>query len=198
VLAVADLGSQAVGAVRGNKQQFGTVLGGDRCEGWLDGVLAEEDGGSAEGGVEGLEGVAGTEALVFGERVIARQDEFSVHVLQLAGDVERGAVVGDAVVELGETEEHGGVPGADGYRSQALVGGGEAELRRCEVAAEVELRKDDQLGALGYRLGGQFPSAVEIRLELSDDWGNLTDGDLHHRKSTSVSATLVGWSYGEK
>ncbi len=28
VLAVADLGSQAVGAVRGNKQQFGTVVGG--------------------------------------------------------------------------------------------------------------------------------------------------------------------------
>ncbi len=78
-----------------------------------------------------MEGVAGTEALVFGERVIARQDEFSVHMPQLAGDVERGAVVGDAVVELGETEEHGGVPGAD-----RLPLAGTGRWRRGRTAAE--------------------------------------------------------------
>lgn len=125
MLAVADLGSQAVGAVRGNQQRLGTVVDGDRCERWLDGVLAEEDTGPAERGVEGTERVAGTEALAFGERMMTRQDELAVHMPQLAGNEERGAVIGNAVVEFGETEEHGGVPGADGCCSQALVGGGE-------------------------------------------------------------------------
>lgn len=144
-------------------------MGGDRCEGWLDGVLAE-DGGPAERGVEGTERVAGTEAVAFGERMITRQDELAVHMPQLARDVERCAVVGDAVVEFGETEEHGGVPGADGCRSQALVGCGEGELRRSEVAAEVELRKDDQLGALGYRW------VVSSRVRSRFAWSSPTTG----------------------
>jgi len=88
----------------------------------LDGVLAEQDGGSAEWGVHGAERVAGMEVLAFSEWVVAGQDELAVDMAWLSGDEECGAVIGDAVVGFGETEKHGGISG--GVDSRSLAGAG--------------------------------------------------------------------------
>ena len=58
-----------------------------------------------------------------------------------------------------------------------------------EVAAEAELREDHELGA---GLGGLFDElsrALEIALQVAERGGELPNGELHVRNSTSVCVT---------
>jgi hypothetical protein len=78
------------------------------------------------------------EVLAFSEWMVAGQDELAVDMAWLSGGVDS--------------------------RSQARVVGSEGELVSGEVAAEVEFGEDDEFGALGDRLGDEFPAAVKVRL----------------------------------
>jgi NADPH:quinone reductase len=179
-------------ARRRDEQELRAVLHGERGQERLPRVVADQDGGAPERGVERAHRLAGSEVSALLERRV-------IDEAQLAVDVERGAVldVGRAVVAppavpLVKADERG-----DAVRDRGRGDGGGAGsvvLYGAEgVAAELELRKDDEVGAPGPRLRHRLLGSPLVRVEIAESRVELGEGDPHAVQPTPRHSARRGY-----